>query len=74
MTAPEATGERLARMETKLDALLTQFSGHETRVQTSVTDHETRIRRLERALWIAAGAGLLGGGGLGAVAAQLMGG
>lgn len=53
----------VARIEVKLDQALAQHA-----------DHETRIRRLERALWMAAGAGLAGGGVAGAIAAKLMGG
>jgi hypothetical protein len=52
--------ERLARLETKLDLHLTK-----------VGDHESRIRRLERALWLAAGAAMVGGGALGTVLGRL---
>ena len=52
----------VARIEVKLDQAL-----------ASHADHEIRIRRLERALWMAVGAGLAGGGVAGAIAAQLMG-
>lgn len=52
----------VARIEVKLDQALAQHA-----------DHEVRIRRLERALWMAVGAGLAGGGAAGAIAAQLMG-
>lgn len=31
------------------------------------TDHERRLRFLERAVWVAAGAGVIAGGGLGAI-------
>ena len=48
----------VARIEAKLDVALAQ--GH---------DHEGRIRKLERAVWGAAGAGVVAGGGAGAVAA-----
>ena len=44
----------LARIETKLDAVL-----HEA------ADHEDRIRRLERALWMASGIAAAAGAGLG---------
>jgi hypothetical protein len=55
--------ERLVRIETKLD-------------QSNRThdDHEGRIRKLERALWIVAGAGLVGGGLAGQLAPYLFGG
>lgn len=52
----------VARIEVKLDQALANHA-----------DHEVRIRRLERALWMAVGAGLAGGGVAGAIAAQLMG-
>lgn len=63
MTADGEVVERLVRIETKLDAQLTR-SG----------DHEGRLRRLERALWLAAGAATAGGGVLGTIAQQVMGG
>ena len=60
---PPAAGEQtqllvaLARIETKLDSVTT---GH--------TDHETRIRVLERKVWAAAGvAGALAAGGSAAI-------
>jgi hypothetical protein len=72
--SPEpSTGERLVRIETKLDMFIAGHQENSTTQAAQHTDHEARIRRLERALWIATGAGLLGGGGLGAIAAQLMG-
>lgn len=51
----------LARIETKLDQVLTVAG-----------DHEQRIRRLERAIWIAAGAASSVGGIAGTVASQLL--
>lgn len=48
--------ERLARMETKID---------------HIADHETRIRTLERMIWIAAGAATAGGGVVGAALGNL---
>ena len=53
--------ERLARIETKLDVQL-----------ATQADHEARLRRLERALWIAAGISMAGGAGLSQIAAHLM--
>lgn len=55
--------ERLVRIETKLDAY-----------NTSSADHEMRLRRLERALWIAVGAAGVGGGVIGQLVAPLIGG
>lgn len=55
--------ERLVRIETKLDAAISRAD-----------DHETRIRRMERMLWLAAGAATAAGGVLGTVAQRIMGG
>lgn len=54
--------ERLVRIETKLDTF-----------NTSSADHETRIRRLERAMWLAVGAAGVGGGLVGQLLAPLVG-
>lgn len=68
MTSDEAVvAERLARIEVKLDHALTQHG-------EDLKDHEARIRRLERALWIAAGFATTAGGGIGALVSQLLGG
>jgi len=55
--------ERLARIETKLDNAISRSD-----------DHETRIRRLERALWLVTGAAAVGGGALGSIISKLVGG
>jgi hypothetical protein len=55
--------DRLVSIETKLDISISR-----------VDDHETRLRRLERAVWIAAGAAAAGGGVIGSLAQQIMGG
>jgi hypothetical protein len=55
--------ERLVRIEVKLDTQLTRAD-----------DHETRIRRMERALWLASGGAAAAGGVLGTIAQQIMGG
>jgi hypothetical protein len=55
--------DRLVRIETKLDAQLTRSD-----------DHEGRLRRLERALWLVTGAAAAGGGAIGALAQRVMGG
>jgi hypothetical protein len=52
----------LARIETKLDTALTE-----------VADHEQRLRRLERALWVATGAAAAGGGSIGALVVSALG-
>jgi hypothetical protein len=41
---------------------------------SSHADHEMRLRKVERAVWLAAGAGLVGGGALGTLASQILGG
>lgn len=61
MTEP-TVNERLVRIETKLDQALAQHA-----------DHETRIRSLERAKWMAAGFAAAGGGIVGAIVSRLMG-
>lgn len=55
---PEDVAERLVRIEAKLDLW-----------HTTHADHEARLRRLERAVWIAAGLAMAGGGVLGQVLA-----
>ncbi|HEX4816711.1 MAG TPA: hypothetical protein VFV66_28550 [Nonomuraea sp.] len=55
--------ERLARIETKLDNAIGRAD-----------DHETRIRRLERALWLVTGAAAAVGGALGSIVQQVLGG
>jgi len=64
MTMPNSPELALtvARIEVKLDQALAQHD-----------DHEARIRRLERALWTAAGAATAAGGTVGAIVSQLMG-
>lgn len=63
MTASNPTEqERLIRIEVKLDQALHIDS-----------DHEVRIRRLERALWTASGFAAAGGGIVGAFVSRLMG-
>lgn len=63
MSTPEAAEiERLTRIEVKLDNFITVY-----------TDHETRLRKLERAVWIATGFATAAGGGLGALITQVMG-
>lgn len=55
--------DRLTRIEVKLDSQLTHIS-----------DHEGRLRRLERTVWIAMGAAAAIGGAAGSIAQQAMGG
>jgi hypothetical protein len=55
--------DRLVRIETKIDSIIDRGD-----------DHEKRIRRLERALWLAIGAAPAAGGTAGWLYQQLMGG
>lgn len=50
----EAMGERLVRIETKLDVVLGR-----------VDDHEPRLRKLERWMWLVSGAAGVAGGYVG---------
>jgi hypothetical protein len=61
--ASVAASERLVRIEVKLDQALVQHG-----------DHETRLRRLERALWMVTGIAASAGGGIGALLVQALGG
>ncbi|RNL63657.1 hypothetical protein EFK50_07900 [Nocardioides marmoriginsengisoli] len=65
MTPPAAptVETQLAVMDTKLDLIL-----------ANDRDHETRIRRLERWIWLATGAAAAGGGVGGGLLAKVMGG
>jgi hypothetical protein len=51
----------LARIETKLDMALARSD-----------DHEGRIRKLEKAVWLAAGFAAAGGGLIGTVVTQMV--
>ena len=72
--------ERLIRIETKLDVFNTNFLDHENRIRVleqdntpgGHKDHEGRIRRVERSLWLAAGAAAAGGGVVGQLIAPLL--
>lgn len=63
----QAMSDRLVRVETKLDLLI-------TRLDPMLTDHEQRLRKLERATWVWAGAAAAGGGSLGALLMSVLGG
>lgn len=70
--------QRMVRVETKLDVANTRLDAHEARLITlerSIpdADHEARIRKLERAIWIASGTALAGGGVLGSVLSSITG-
>lgn len=59
----EAQFERLIRIESKLDNFLVTYG-----------DHETRLRKLEKALYLATGFAATLGGGIGTLITQLVGG
>lgn len=75
--------ERLIRIETKLDDSRTDFNDHESRIRQleaernptldhRVSDHETRLRRVERSIWMASGVVGLTGAVLGSVLGPLI--
>lgn len=60
-----AVTDRLARIETKIDGLVTTSVSAEARTQQKLADHDARLRTVERICWgfvAVAGAGLIGGG------------
>lgn len=63
----QAMSDRLVRVETKLDLMI-------TRLDPSLLDHEMRIRKLERAIWAWSGVAAAGGGVLGSILGPLIGG
>lgn len=76
--------ERLIRIETKLDDSHTSSADHEARIraleserhpehQVRLNDHETRLRRVERSVWVAAGACAAAGGVLGSILGPIIG-
>ncbi|MFC5997103.1 hypothetical protein ACFQE5_23095 [Pseudonocardia hispaniensis] len=82
-----ALSDRLVRVETKLDMVIDRLDGshddHEDRIRALeqrpnpaviAVDHESRLRRLERAVWVASGVALVGGGLVGGVVGPLLGG
>lgn len=74
--------ERLIRIETKVDVVNTNSADHEARLRVLEADntpgghldHETRIRRLERSVWLLVGAASAGGGVVGSLVGALLGG
>lgn len=73
--------ERLIRIESKADVVIAQQTGHEGRIRAleieytpgGHQDHETRIRRIERSVWLMAGAAAAGGGIVGSILGPLIG-
>lgn len=63
MTPGDSQAVILARIEVKLDAALHQL-----------TDHERRMRKLERTVWAWVGGAATAGGGIGAFLSGLRGG
>lgn len=62
----QSASERMVRVETKLDLLI-------TRIDPVITDHESRLRKLEAKVWVASGIALAGGGAIGTVAGHFLG-
>lgn len=68
---PEAIRDLLIEIKTRLDLLVGQHSDHEARLRVieaapdtsqTLTDHEVRLRGLERRAWVALGAAAAAGG------------
>lgn len=57
----------VATMNTKMDMLIQRFD-------PALSDHESRLRKLEARVWVAAGAAVAGGGTLGSVVGAILGG
>jgi len=53
--------ERLARVEVKLDVLCEKIDALNECLDTTVIDHEKRLARIERVVWVEAGLFLLFG-------------
>ncbi len=64
----------LARIEATLQSHIVAQESRMAELGTDHVDHETRIRRLERTIWIASGAALASGGLGGAIVSQFLGG
>jgi hypothetical protein len=72
--------ERLVRMETKIDFLSERLAHNEGRlsnlerfVATPNVDHEARIRKLEKIVWVAMGFAAAGGGLIGGFVSSWLG-
>lgn len=64
-------GDRLTRLEVKIDHVYEKSASLEARIgrlelgSVPNPDHESRLRKLERFVWLIAGAAALGGGVIG---------
>lgn len=65
--------ERLVRIETKLDIANDSNLARVKLEDERHSDHEVRIRRIERSMWILAGAAAAGGSVIGSLIAPLLG-
>ena len=72
--------ERLVRMETKIDFLSERLAHNESLlsnvervVSTPNADHEARIRKLEKIVWVAMGFAAAGGGLIGGFVSSWLG-
>lgn len=76
MTMDEPIGERLARIETKMDstfgAKLDEIRSLLSTLKDRDEDHEKRIRKLERWTYLMTGAAAALGSGIGATVASLL--
>ncbi|MEC3977913.1 hypothetical protein [Amycolatopsis sp. H20-H5] len=63
-----SVSDKVNQVGGKLDGLVRETTDHESRIRSlekiNVADHESRIRALERKVWTAAGAAAVAGGGL----------
>ena len=62
----QTTADALTEIRVKLDMLIEQWS-------PKLIDHESRLRKLEARVWVAAGAAAAGAGTLGSVVSQFLG-
>lgn len=63
--------ERLVRVETKLDSTLGTLKGETAK---RLDNHEERIRKVERVLWVVTGAAAAVGSAVGSVLVRVIGG
>lgn len=68
----DSADNRLTRLETKFDVIIDQNRNAFSKLDTTHTDHETRLRALERQVWIAFGGATVLGSLVGIAAQYLM--
>lgn len=67
-----ATHQAVRDVSMKLDGALSDTARRLDGIDNDVADHETRIRGLERRIWMTVGAGTVVGGGAAALISQLV--